>query len=356
MLIFVNDSVVLFASDLAWPAVVAVIALVLLTTQRRPIGRLIERINSVKYPGGELGTALPESGPETIKDLLNSLSRDMSEPTGQPEPIPARAPAGGNALLQNREPLGPIEPLPIEEVSNLVDLSANVMNMLSELAYPPPPGGPGSVTENIGTLILRGVLDNDQGQKLMAVVDLADRAALGAEISPRLATSVKNAGLPILDQFNKLRIVAARRFEDHVLSVLRRNMPGDWYVDIDRTIMTSDGGNGTGMPVGEHRVKVDALVTAGDRQAVVEVRARLQPGATDYIEEVRELVAALPEDLPVLLVMLGERLAAHELQQIRGSRGAAVELLEWDRYPNALIPMLRDILRSQAPRPAEFRA
>jgi hypothetical protein len=33
---------------LAWPAVVAVIALVLLTTQRRPIGRLIERIHSVK--------------------------------------------------------------------------------------------------------------------------------------------------------------------------------------------------------------------------------------------------------------------------------------------------------------------
>ena len=347
-----SDSVVLFASDLAWPAVVVVIALVLLTTQRRPIGRLIERINSVKYPGGELGAALPETGPETIKDLLNSLSRDMSEPAGQPELIPA----GGDILLQNREPLGPVEPLPIEEVSNLVDLSANVMNMLSELAYPPPPGGAGSVTENIRTLILRGVLDNDQGQKLTAVVDLADRAALGAEISPRLATSVKNAGLPILDQFNKLRIVAARRFEDHVLSVLRRNMPGDWYVDIDRTITTSGEGNGTGLSVGEHRVKVDALVTAGDRQAVVEVRARLQPGAADYIEEVRELVAALPEDLPVLLVMLGERLAAHELQQIRGGRGAAVELLEWDRYPNALIPMLRDILRSQVPRQAEFRA
>src|SRR6202012_5418224 len=51
----VTDSVVLFASDLAWPGVVAVIAVVLLTTQRGPIGRLIERINSVKYPGGEVG-------------------------------------------------------------------------------------------------------------------------------------------------------------------------------------------------------------------------------------------------------------------------------------------------------------
>jgi hypothetical protein len=215
------------------------------------------------------------------------------------------------------------------------------------------------VTENIRTLTVRGVLDSDQGQQLRAVVDLADQAALGAEIPPRLATSVKNAGLPILDQFNKLRIVAARRFEDHVLSVLRRNMPGEWYVDFDAAITTSGGLNGAalgGSPVAERRVKVDALVTAGDRQAVVEVRARLQPGATDYIEEVRELVAALPEDLPVLLVMLGERLAAHELQQIRGSRSAAVELLEWDRYPNALIPMLRDILRSQAPRPAKLGA
>ena len=82
---------VLFAADLAWPAVVVVIAVVLLTTQRRAIGRLIERVNSVKYPGGEVGAALPETGPESIKDLLNSLSRDMSEPAVLPELVPAEA-------------------------------------------------------------------------------------------------------------------------------------------------------------------------------------------------------------------------------------------------------------------------
>jgi hypothetical protein len=102
------------------------------------------------------------------------------------------------------------------------------------------------------------------------------------------------------------------------------------------------------------RVRVDALVTAEDRSAVVEVRARLQPGAVEYIDDVRDLVAALPGFLPVLLVMLGGRLTAHELAQIRGGRTGAVELLDWDKDAGSLVMMLRDLLRSQPARPAEM--
>jgi hypothetical protein len=52
--------------------------------------------------------------------------------------------------------------------------------------------------------------------------------------------------------------------------------------------------------------------------------------------------------------MLGEKLAAHELAQIRGGRTGPVDLLDWDKDADTLVMSLRDLLRSQPARAPEM--
>jgi hypothetical protein len=345
----VNDSTVLLAANLAWPVVVLVIAALLLASQRKPVGRLIDRVKSLKYPGGEaqLGVAVPEAGADTILALVDVLSRDLSERTERDEPAVATAGVAAGEAIQNREPLAGFEPLPVEEVTNLVMLRTKVANLLSELAVPPPPGGFGPISATIDILSGRGVLDVEQAQALRDAVDIADQAARGAMVPRRVAIAVENSGPAILEQLALLRTVAAARFEDYVLDALQQRLPADWSVDIDRTIVSDEQLDTVALSernVAGRRARVDALVTAGDQSAVVEVRARLQPGAAGQIEAVRTWMMALPADLPVLLVMLGDALSPREVRQISNGHQRPVELLSWDKYSASLITVLRDLL------------
>ena len=99
-----NESTVLLASNLAWPVTVLIITFMLLASQRQPIGKLIDRIKFLKYPGGEaqLDIAVPETGADTIQALVDSLSRDLSERTERDEP--ALAGAGTAAVTAHSEP------------------------------------------------------------------------------------------------------------------------------------------------------------------------------------------------------------------------------------------------------------
>jgi hypothetical protein len=351
----VNESAVLLASDLAWPVAVLVISATLLASQRKPIGRLIDRIKSLKYPGGEahLDSAVPEAGADTMLALVDTLSRNLSERTERDEFAATTAEAGNGDATQNREPLAGFEPLPIEEVTNLVMLRAKLANLLSELAVPPPPGGFGPVSATIDTLVGRGVLDVQQAQALRDTIDIADQAARGAMVPRRVAIAVENSGPAILEQLALLRTVAAARFEDCALDTLQEQIPADWSIDIDRAIVSDKQPDPAALSthVVRRHARVDALVTAGDQSAVVEIRARLQPGATGQIEAVRRWITALPADLPVLLIMLGEPLSRRELQELSNGRQGAVELLQWDRHSGSLIAVVRDLLRSSYARP-----
>jgi hypothetical protein len=347
----VNDSTVLLAGDLAWPITVLVIATTVLATQRAPIGRLIDRLKLLRYPGGEaqLGIAVPEGGADTILTLVDALSRDLT--AGTAGEVTARPPARADEIepIQNREPLGEFEPLPTEEVSNLVMLRTKAANLVSELAFPPPPGGFGPVSATIDVLRNRGVLDVTQADALRDAMDIADQAARGAVVPRRVALAVENSGPAILEQLALLRTVAAAKFEEYVLDTLRRLLPPGWSIDIDRTIPRTERGDDTdrSAPSATHaRARVDGLVTMRDRSAVVEVRARLQPGSHGQIEAVRDWLKALPSDLPVLLVMLGEGLTGRELRRIRDSHDGAVEVLLWDRDADALIMILRELLEA----------
>jgi hypothetical protein len=344
----VNESWVLTAGDLAWPIVVLMISVVVLMTQRGPIGRLIDRVKSLRYPGG--AAELTEGSVDVISTLVDTLSRDLSERTDRAEDDGDPA-----DLIANREPIGDFEPLPTEEVSGLVMLRTKVANLLSELAFPPPPGGFGRVLATIDVLVNRGVLDVTTAQALRDTMEIADEAARGSMVPRRVALAVENSGPAILDQLALLRTVAAARFEDHVLDTLRARLTPGWSVDTDRAIprdwpaVSASDGAADGRPPAHARV--DALVTIGERAVVVEVRARLQPGARGQIDAVVAWLSALPQPLPVLLVMLGDGLTTRELRRIRDAHGGAVELLLWDRDSGELIVAVRE-LAAQSGAPA----
>jgi hypothetical protein len=331
----VSETVVLFVGDIAWPVTVLVIAVIVLLTQREPIGKLIDRIRKLKIPGG--GEAeLAETSAAVISSAVESLSRDVTVP-----PERGKRAAVGEVIepAQNREPIGEVEPLPIEQVSDLVMLRAQAANFIEALAFPPPPGGFGAVSDTLEILRRRGVLDDKQANDLRQLIEIADQAARGAVVPRRVAEAVRNSGAAIVQQLDKLRAVAGPKFEEHVLLTLRQRLPSGWSLDIDRAIpRTAPGGPGV------MHARVDALVTAGDRGVVVEARARLRPGADGQIEAVREWLAALLPELPVLIVMLGERLTDRELKWMCSGHEGPVQLLLWDRDSTELIMTLREML------------
>jgi hypothetical protein len=355
----VNESAVLLVGSLAWPVTILIIVVLLLITQRESVSGLINRITGLKTPVAEL---VAEKGVAVISTAVESLSRDV---TVQPEPDKRPADTQMIEPIQNREPIGEIEQLPTDEVANLVVLRAQAANLLEELAYPPPPGGFGAVSSTLEVLHRRGVLDQEQTTALRQLIEIADEATRGAVVPRRVAQAVRNSGLAILIQLDKLRTVAGPKFEEHVLVTLRQRLPPGWSLDIDRAIpreapreaLTDPAAPAdTSVPV---HARVDALVTAGDRSAVVEIRARLQPGQDGQIEAVRGLLAALPPRLPVLLVMLGERVTDRELQWICSGHEGPVELLLWDREASELVMMLRGLLEQSgvtAPLPRQRRA
>lgn len=334
-----NESAVLLVGDLAWPVTVLVIVVIVLTTQRDPIGRLIDRMRSFKYPGGEAELeVVAEAGVAVISSTVESLSRDVTVPVE-----PGTRPANGQQIepIQNREPIGSTEPLPIEEVTSLVALRATTRTALEELAYPPPAGGFGSISATLDTLRLRGVLDSEQASALGELIDIADEATRGAVVPRQVGQAVQNSGTAIVRQLDRLRAVAGPKFEEHVLATLKQRLPTDWTLDTDRAIPRETPSAGT---ISTVHARVDALVTAADRNVVVEIRARLRPGSDLQIEAVREWLAALPPQLPVMLVMLGEGLTERELRWMCSGHEGPVEVLLWDRDASDLIVTLRELL------------
>jgi hypothetical protein len=333
----VNDSTVLLATNLAWPAAALIIGTLLLITQRGAIGKLINRVVKVSYPGGEaeLGSAIPEQAARTFASLADTLARDPAELTTSEQ--------------ANREPLGEFRPPPSYEVDDLVSLGLRARNLLSELAQPPPIDGTESVYKVIDVLRNRAVLDTEQAQAFREMFALVDRAADGAEIPPKVANAAANTGRAILDQL-AIRVPAApKRFEDHVLEVLQVRLPAGWQVEIDAAVPRPQAvryaDTAEARSLADLHERVDALVTAHDRHAVVEVKARLEPSSPGQVRAVERLLKGLPPELPVLLVVLGEGLSGRQLREFRQFRPGPVELLQWDRDSSELVSTLRDLLQ-----------
>lgn len=333
----VNDTAVLLANALAWPVTVLILSIILLITQRGAIGGLFGRIKSAKYPGGE-AQFLPESAAvDTISSLVDVLSANVRESLILKTAESTAGDHDGVEPIPNREPVGEFRPLPAGDVTNLVTLRTKMGNLLSELAFPLPPGSV-SVRRTIEVLRNRNVLDRDTADNLERTMEIADQAASGMLVPEKVTWTVRNNGEAILDQFARLRTFAAARFEDHVLDVLEQTVPAGWRVDVDSRIGDAATGRGA---------LVDAVVTDGERRAIVEVRARLHAGSRGQLNAFSGWLAALPSDVPVLLVLPGGGLDDRELGHLRAGRDEPIEMLLWDVESGSLITRLRRLLTSR---------
>jgi hypothetical protein len=323
----VNDSVVLLVSSLTWPIVVLFISALLLLTQRKALGGLIGRISKASFPGG--GLELRERDATTISSLIEALPQDtklaLIRQDDSPEPGDAREPSPE----ENREALDRPAPLPTGDVDDLVMLRTRIANLLSEIAFPPPPAGTSRVPYTIGILHNRGVLSRRTANALQETIKIADQASAGAAVPKQVATAVGNSGQAILEQIAQLRATAAARSEEHILEVLRNKMPRGWSVDMDA-------------PVGSSRV--DALVQHNESSAVVEVRTRLHSGDNRQIEALRQWFSALSKDMPVLLVFLGGGLNERTLRQVSEGHSAEIRVVLWDDEAATLMSELSDLI------------
>jgi hypothetical protein len=192
--------------------------------------------------------------------------------------------------------------------------------------------------------ILHDTDDRPTERRLSAL----DVASLATVVPGKVARALQNAGPAILQQLTLLRTVAAPRFENHVLDRLRQRLPEGWLVEIDAAIgrASSEEDPRPRASVASVHARADALVRKDDRSAVVEVRARLQPGSQAQSMALRNWLQELPFDLPVLLVVPGEGLSSSELNTLRNRREGAIELLSWDTDADSLITMVRGLLVS----------
>lgn len=333
----------LLLSDLAWPVIILILGILLLTTQRESVGHLIDRMKSIKVAGNEV--SLSESHAATVAEAAVSLAGNVGDSLnlGNQENV-APDGSGNIAHANNREPVEAVVPLRKIELANIVELRTKLENFISTLTSPPPSAQFTTIDRKIDVLLNRGVITSHSAAYLKEIVDIADQAAAGAAVPSRLTRAVTNSGPAILEQLALLGRTAAARCEQHVLDVLQEEIPAEWSVETD---VAFDAIGATGAPL-ESSAKdpegVDALVTHKTKQVIVEVRPRLRSGSRQQIAKLTNWLAALPEHVPVLLVLLGSGLRDHELRQLRADRKHPIDVLLWDIQSESLIPQVRKLL------------
>jgi hypothetical protein len=323
----VNDSAVLLASSLVWPTVALLVSVLLLLTQRKAISALIGRIQKANFPGGTL--ELTDSDTAKIIDLANALPQDSRLPPAPSDENRALPNTDEVTPEQNREALDEPTPLPTAEVDDLVMLRTRIANLLSEVAFPPPPEGGGPISYIIEVLRHRGVLSDETTKALRDTVEIADKASTGVAVPHRLTIAAQNNGPTILQQISQLRATAPAKCEDHILAVLEREMPRSWTVEWDAKVEAA---------------RVDALVRRDDVRVVVEVRTKVHPGADGQVDSLRRWLSAVPKQLPVVLVLLGNGLNDRLMRQVRGDHLGEVKVLLWDNESSSLIDEIDEVL------------
>jgi hypothetical protein len=197
------------------------------------------------------------------------------------------------------------------------------------VVFPPPPEGGGPLSYLIEVLRHRGVLSEETTKALWDTVEIADRASTGAAVPHRLTVAAQNNGPTILQQISQLRATAPVKCEDHILAFLQREMPRSWTVEWDAKVATA---------------RVDALVGFGDVRVVVEVRTRVHPGADGQVDSLRRWLSAVPNQLPVVLVLLGNGLNDRLMRQVRGDHLGEIKVLLWDNESDSLINEIDELL------------
>jgi len=216
-------------------------------------------------------------------------------------------------------------------VFGLTDLSTSLATVLRQLLSPPPRVRIRGTETMARLLSNRGVLP----PRLAAAVERVlrqSRVSSTGRTRARLDDQAMTYGPPLLADLRSLRRTASRAFEQHVLHQVE-HVPGF-------TVSRSKVMQG---------IQVDAVATHGPSDVVVEVRARVGPGATGAVRETHEWLQRVPSDLPVLLIVPAEPTASPDWRDVL-SRPRLV-VLPWDEQSDKLVGKLTTLLGSNEGRP-----
>jgi hypothetical protein len=207
-------------------------------------------------------------------------------------------------------------------VFGLSDLGASLAAVLRRLLSPPPRMRVHGAEDMARILSNRGAIPPELATAVERVLRECRTAGNGrARARARLDEAAMAYGPRLLADLQSLGSTVGRAFEQHVLDQLGR-VPG-CTITKWRVVEGS---------------QVDAMATRGRSDVIVEVRARVGPGAIDAVEETHAWLEPLPEHFPVLLIVPAEPTMSPTWELIRGRRGLTV--LSWDEGSDRLATVL----------------
>jgi hypothetical protein len=232
--------------------------------------------------------------------------------------------AGRDFFVEHHEPVYEVPPHQVAPTSDLMTLSGEIEDVLAALVLPIDSVDL-SQHQMIRLLSRRGVLEPELAQALKEIADAAGQVASGVPVSENSQNAVRARGAALVSSLARLRRVAARRFEQRVLSELAAGADAGWEVDTDRRIGDTSA---------------DAVVIANGKEVVVEARVlanRVGGRRGDLVNWVRRL----PSGLPVLLVLTGDRSNA---PNVTAWRDGVTRVLMWDEEADELLPAIAELL------------
>lgn len=227
----------------------------------------------------------------------------------------------------HREPEHAVSPHEVVPTGDMVTLWQEIENVLAALLYPLDGVGL-SPSRIIEVLRRRGVLEPELADALSRISDAARQVAAGVKLVEADETAIRAQGTAVVSALARLRRVAPRLFEQHVLQALEERSAADWRVTLNADF---DG------------IGADAVVRANGAVVIVEAKVL----ANRVGGRVRDLVGwlhSLPPAVPVLLVLAGDRSNTPDLSLIR--RAGPLRVLMWDEESDHLTDAVTDLLTS----------
>jgi uncharacterized protein YneF (UPF0154 family) len=292
----------------------------------------------------DFDTVSPDDVRSTLQKLRHTLSDTQDDPAKETRAL--RPPPGDTIPpTHNREPLEEPDPLPEDyDTGDLLTLRDQAVSLLRRLV-----GSAGSErfmppSEMVKILVHRGVLDNPAASALDELFEIADEVNAGAVLKGRVADTVRNTGSAVLRQLSKLASTAAARFEEHVLTTLHHEAPTNWKI-LDDAEISPDGSLKSESDIFDDRhvrARIDAVVSNDSTNVAVEVRARLDEDSAQ-LRALELWLEAVPENIPVLLVIPNSRAVNRRLWRILERSTRHVQVLSWDDEATQLISAIQKL-------------
>ncbi|MFD8495903.1 hypothetical protein [Amycolatopsis sp. NPDC059657] len=233
-----------------------------------------------------------------VRDAVQQLSRERAAADMQMR----------KRVLRSREQVVEyLDPVPTV-VHALGDLWRTIEETLALLIEPLSPQG--RTTEDMVEILhRRGVLDDGMIGSLTALQKASRSVASGATLFADDATTVRQSGPALLQELARLRGYAPALFEKHVMRQLNRLADEGVQIThgaIPRRLFQSEQLVEYAGDVRASDIEADAILERGERVLFVEVRAQVRREGRP-LEETLDWLARIPQQVPVLLVFLGDK-------------------------------------------------